>query len=318
MPGFYDNPPFIDGGDYVRAHGYPSDAQMTPPIKVPTAPMSDPLKAGLQFGGLGLGTALAYTGLRTLVTREKPGGWRTARNLAVGGGLGALFGILAARENQKRYGGAPASSYGDVSRQIGSRLMGKAGMEKSAVLPLLALLGTAFTAMGAYGAAKNTGKAVVSGAKGNWRGAGGHALNAVGDALLALPVAGSAVRLARGAKFLRPVVKPLHRGLNAAQRIGNRMYGMKRTVAVPGQVGKYKSVSDGFLKGTGKMVAVGALSGVPYAAGQRLLDAPIDPARAAGPLAAGAAARVAQGPGIGAKLLRMLPEPQAPNFRTMI
>ena len=341
MRELYDNPGFIDGGEHVRAYGKPSTMQFNN-VKMPTAPLTDPVRAALQFALLGGVGGLGYTGVKTLATGKKPGGWRTVRNIGVGSALGTLFGVLAARENRKRFGGPPVTSYADLLGKMHTRLNSKVAMEKDAVLPLLAVLpavgtalGTALTAASVYGAGKSGVKGIGAAAKGNWRAAGGHAAGALGNLLMAIPFAGNIAKgtkmlrhASRAHKFLRPAAraatvttKALSKPLHAAHKINGVMWGTNRVIPtkVPknfvGPTRKFMQVNDPWYKNVARMAGFGALSSVPDSVSARMLAAPGSAGKAQ---QATQVARSANQPGLGASLLRMIPSPTAPQFRAAV
>lgn len=261
-------------------------------VTLPTVPLVDPLKAGMQFGLLGAASGLGYSALRTALGKKKPGGLGVARDMLIGTLLGATFGALAAKENKSRFPGTPVGSYSDVARAIDVRL-GKQGMQKQAILPLVPLLFAGLSALSAADAVRSGGKTIGALAKGNWRQAAGHGLATLGNAAMAIPGAGSVVRVAKGMKFIRPLVKPMYKGLNAAARVNKAMYATMPRMA--GTIGGMTAANIG----SNRLLNPGAPPVPTPAQGAKMLPA------------AGSAA-------IGANLLRMVPPPQTPQFRTLL
>lgn len=283
-------PPFMNGGEYIRAHGYPTNDQFMD-VKIPTAPITDPLKSGVQFGLLGAASGLGFSAIRR-ARDGAPGGWPVVRDAAIGAALGTIFGALAAKENQKRWPTSTANSYSGVARTINATL-GKAAMEKQAILPLLLpALGLAFGAWGAYDAARSGGRMIGALGRGQFRQAAGHGLATLGNLAMAIPGAGSAIRVAKGVKMVRPLVRPMQKGLNMAARANKAMYatGGRTAMSLGGTVAA-QSVGQGLARSAPNPMS-------------NPMARPMAP--------------TAPRPAVGANLLRMVPQPQAPQFRTLV
>jgi hypothetical protein len=323
FPEDYNGPymsPSMDGGSYIAAHGYPTNVPKLN-TTLPTNPITDPLRAGMQFGLLGAASGLGYSALRTYMKKQKPGGLGVTRDVALGALIGSLFGTLAAKENQRRYPETPVQSYEDVSRLIDARI-NKAAMEKQAIpiAAALPLLWKALAVMGAIGAVRSGGKAVGSATKGNWRGAAGHGAAAIGEGLLAATGAGALSGIARTAKGLRtgtalaragqkaPMLARLlarsGRATNAAARGAGALSKVDKAVWAPVR-------SMGRLGGLGGQIRGSVATMLPYSVSDRLLRPRVPRPVAPRPQSRAPRAAVAQ-------FLRSVPEPGPIQYRTLV
>lgn len=302
--------------EYLRSYGYPSATPFTN-VSIPAIPTQNVLRSGLQLGLLGAASGLGYSTIRSAIKKEKPSLGVGVRDTLLGALIGSTLGVLAARKSNASISKATPGSYIDVSRLIDERLAksGSADFNKQAVLPLAAALPflgkavmTGFGAMGAYGAAQNAYKGVRAAGQGDFRSAAGYGGRAVGDAILSLMGARPVAAALRGIKRLRgvPGVDRLGKALDRGGDINDRLFGPVKSIA--GR--QIPNTGFGRFAGSALGITRGALvSTVPYAAGDAILARNQRPVPV--PNNQGSSSMFSN-------LLRSVPKPQQPQFRTLI